>query len=64
MLSYWQNVKEITINAILSSGKTGQLVIYGERVNWGAKASPIFHPLSQYPFPSIFTIVNESEGPL
>ena len=57
MLEFWQNGKKIEITAIYGNGRVGQMVIFGERVNWGPKPSPTLEPLSPYPCPSIFTIV-------
>lgn len=62
MLSFWRNGKEIEIKAIYGKGKVGQMVIYGERVDWGVNPDPMKYPLSQYSSPSIFTIVEKVEG--
>lgn len=62
MLEFWQNGKKIEISAIYSKGKVGQMVIFGERVDWGVNPDPTKNPLSQYPCPSIFTIVEKQEG--
>ena len=59
MLGFWQNGKKIEVNAIFDKGKVGQLVIFGERVEWGVNPDPTESPLSQYPCPSIFTIVEK-----
>lgn len=48
--------------SIHRSGKVGQMVIYGERVNWGVNPDPTKNPLSQYTCPSFFTIVEKQEG--
>ena len=62
MLEFWQNGKKIEVNAIYGKGKVGQMVIYGQRCDWGANPNPTIAPLSQYPCPSIFTIVEKVEG--
>lgn len=62
MLEFWQNGKKIEVNAIYSEGKVGQMVIFGQRVDWGENPDPIEKPLSQYSCPSIFTIVEKQEG--
>lgn len=62
MLEFWQNGKKIEIEAIYGKGKVGQMVIFGQRVGWGENPDPIKQPLSQYPCPSIFTIVEKQEG--
>lgn len=61
MLEFWQNGKKIEINAIYSKGNIGQMVIFGQRVDWGVNPSPTQRPLSQYSCPSIFTIVEKNE---
>ena len=60
MLEFWQNGKKIKIDAIYSKGKVGQLVIYGQRVDWGSNPNSRLKPLSQYPYLSIFTIVEKN----
>lgn len=62
MLEFCQNGNWIRINAIYGKGKVGQMVIFGERVDWGANPDPVKNPLSQYTCPSIFTIVEKEEG--
>ena len=62
MLEFWQNGKKIEIDAIYGKGKVGQMVIFGQRVDWGVNPDPTEYPLSQYPYPSIFTIVDKQEG--
>ena len=62
MLEFWQNGKKIEVNAIYGKGKVGQMVIFGQRVDWGVNPDPTESPLSQYPCPSIFTIVEKQEG--
>ena len=62
MLSFWQNGKEIEVKAIYGNGKVGQTVIFGQRVDWGVNPDTTKYPLSQYPCPSIFTIVEKIEG--
>lgn len=62
MSEFWQNGKKIAVSPIASKGKVGQMVIFGSRVDWGLTPDPIEKPLSQYPFPSIFTIVEKKEG--
>ena len=62
MLEFWQNGKKIEISAIYNKGKVGQMVIFGERVDWGVNPDPTKKPLSQYTCPSIFTIVEKQEG--
>ena len=64
MLEFWQNGKKIEVNAIYGKGKVGQMVIYGQRCDWGANPNPTIAPLSQYPCPSVFTIVEKKEGNL
>lgn len=61
MLEFWQNGKKIEINAIYSKGNIGQMVIFGQQVDWGVNPSPTQRPLSQYSCPSIFTIVEKNE---
>lgn len=61
MLEFWHNGKKIEINAIYSKGNIGQMVIFGQRVDWGVNPSPTHRPLSQYSCPSIFTIVEKNE---
>ena len=61
MLEFWQNGKKIEINAIYDKGKVGQMVIFGERVDWGANPNPTIEPLSQYPYLSIFKIVEKNQ---
>ena len=62
MLSFWQQGKEIAVKPIYGKGKVGQMVIFGERVDWGINSDPIKYPLSRYSYPSIFTIVEKVEG--
>ena len=62
MLEFWQNGKKIEVKAIYSNGKVGQTVIFGQRVDWGVNPDTTKYPLSQYPCPSIFTIVEKIEG--
>ena len=62
MLEFWQDGKKIELNAIYDKGKVGQMVIYGQRCDWGKKTNPTIVPLSQYPCPSIFTIMEKKEG--
>ncbi len=62
MFEFWQNGKKIEVKAIDSKGKVGQMVIFGERVDWGVNPDPTKKPLSQYTCPSIFTIVEKQEG--
>ena len=62
MLEFWQNGMKIGIDAIYENGKVGQTVIYGQRCNWGEKNNPTIDPLSHYPCPSIFTIVEKKGG--
>lgn len=62
MLEFWQNGKKIEVKAIYGNGKVGQTVIFGQRVDWGLNTDPTKYPLSQYPCPSIFTIVEKQEG--
>lgn len=64
MLEFWQNGKKIEVNAIYGKGKVGQMVIYGQRCDWGTNPNPTIAPLSQYPCPSVFTIVEKKEGNL
>ena len=59
MLEYWQNGKQMHLFGIGSKGKEGQIVILGERVDWGSNPNPIVKPLAQYPYLSIFTIVEK-----
>ena len=61
MLEFWQNGKANQIFGIGTSGKVGQSVIYGDRVDWGVNPDPIKYPLSQYPSPSLFTILEKKE---
>ena len=61
MLEFWQNGKANQIFCIGTSGKVGQSVIYGDRVDWGVNPDPIKYPLSQYPSPSLFTILEKKE---
>lgn len=60
MLNFWQNGKEVGISAISGNGKVGQLIILGERIDWGL--NPTKYPLSKYPFLSTFTILEKKEG--
>ena len=62
MLEFWQKGKKIEVKAIYSNGKVGQTVIFGQRVDWGVNPDTTKYPLSQYPCPSIFTIVEKIEG--
>ena len=62
MLEFWKDGKKIELRAIYEKGKVGQMVILGERVNWGVNPDPSKKPLSQYTYPSIFTIVEKVEG--
>lgn len=62
MLKFMQNGKKIEVNAIYDKGKVGQTVIFGQFVDWGVNPDPTEYPLSQYPCPSIFTIVEKQEG--
>ncbi len=62
MLEFWQNGKKIGIMAIYGDGKVGQMVIFGQRVDWGVDPDTTKYPLSQYHCPSIFTIVERKEG--
>ena len=64
MLELWQqngNEIKITVNPISDKGKVGQMVIFGVRVDWGVDSNPTEYPLSQYPYPSIFTIIKKVE---
>lgn len=62
MLSLLKNGKEIRIEAIYDKGNVGQMVILGEVDSWDLILNPIRYPLSQYPCPSIFTIVEKHNG--
>ena len=59
MLEYWQNGERMYLLGIGSEGKEGQIVILGSRVDWGSDPNPKVKPLSQYPYLSIFTIVEK-----
>ena len=61
MLEFLKNGKKIEVDAIYGNGEVGQQVIYGQRYDWGANPNPKIAPLSQYPCPSIFTIVEKIE---
>lgn len=63
MLRYWKNGKEVIIEAIYSKGRIGQIVILGEKVDWGKSTNSKANPLSQYPYLSVFTIVSISTHP-
>ena len=58
MLSYWKNGKEVIVNSIYSDGRIGQVLILGENVDWGKSPDYKKHPLSKYPYLSVFTIVS------
>lgn len=62
MLEFWQNGKKIEVKAIYDKGTVGQMVIFGQRVDWDVNPVPTKYPLSQYSCPSIFTIVEKVEG--
>lgn len=62
MLEFYKNGKMITVYEIGDKGQVGQTVIFGNRVDWGVTPDPTKYPLSQYPCPSIFTIVEKQEG--
>lgn len=62
MLEFWQNGEKIEVKAIYGKGTVGQMVIFGQRVDWGVNPDPTKKPLSQYTCPSIFTIVEKVEG--
>lgn len=62
MLKFWKNCERVEIESIGSKGKVGQMVIFGHRMDWGVNPDPTKYPLSQYPYPSIFTIVEKQEG--
>lgn len=62
MLEFWKDGKKIEVRAIYEKGKVGQMVILGEKIYWGENPDPIEKPLSQYNYPSIFTIVEKVEG--
>lgn len=62
MLEFLQNGKKIEVRAIYGKGTVGQMVIFGQRVDWGVNPDPTESPLSQYSCPSIFTIVEKVEG--
>ena len=62
MLEFLQNGKKIKVNAIYGEGKLGQMVIFGQRVDWGVNPDPMEYPLSKYSCPSIFIIVEKIEG--
>lgn len=62
MLEFWQNGKKIEVKGIYDNGKVGQMVIFGQRIDLGVNPDSTKYPLSQYPCPSIFTIVEKKEG--
>ncbi|MBO5179988.1 MAG: hypothetical protein J6B87_06560 [Clostridia bacterium] len=61
MLEFWRNGERIAIEAIGYTGKVGQLVVYAKYFNCPEPTER--HPLSMYPCPSIFTIVELGESP-
>lgn len=63
MLKYWKDGKEVIINPIYSAGQVGQVIILGEKVDWGESPNAEKYPLCQYPYLSLFTIVGISTHP-
>lgn len=61
MLEFWQNGKKIAIEAIGYTGKVGQLVVYAK--HYDCPTPTKCYPLSMYPCPSIFTIVELGSSP-
>lgn len=57
MLEFYKDGKPVKISPIYSDGQVSQMVIYGQNVDWGPSATPESKPLSQYPAPSIFKIL-------
>lgn len=57
MLEFYKDGKPVRIKPIYSDGQSYQMVIYGQNVDWGPRATPESNPLSQYSAPSIFKIL-------
>jgi len=58
MLEFWKDGKRFELEAVYGKAEVGDLLIYGQNVNWG-NASPESHPLSQYEAPALFTVVDK-----
>lgn len=63
MLSYWKDGKEIILSPIGRTGVIGQIVILGEKVDWGKIPDTKEYPISLYPYLSVFTIINKNTHP-
>lgn len=61
MLNYWKDGKEIIVPSIGENGRVGQVLILGEKVEWGTGSFTSKNPLSKYPYLSVFTIVSNNE---
>ena len=61
MLSYWKDGKEIILPSISSEGRVGQILILGEKVDWGKGSWTLKNPLSNYSYLSVFTITLKNE---
>ena len=59
MLEFYKDGKRVELRAIHGNGQVGQMLIYGEKVNWGPNSSS---PLAQYQCPSIFKILEIGKG--
>lgn len=61
MLNYWKDGKEIIVPSIGKTGRVGQVLILGEKVDWGKSSFNSKNPLTNYPYLSVFTIVLKNE---
>ena len=62
MLEFYKDGKPVSIKPICSNGNLGQMVIYGQKVDWGPRATSTSAPLSQYQSPSVFKITEIGKG--
>jgi len=61
MPKYWKDGKENKVRAIYRNGRVGQVVIL-DNVSYGNSPDFDKYPLARYPQPTIFTIVEKTEG--
>ncbi|MDR1754182.1 MAG: hypothetical protein LBR74_04660 [Eubacterium sp.] len=62
MLERWKGGQWEALYGIGSRGYIGQVVVYGQRVDFGKNPDPVENPLAFYPYPSVFTITEKAEG--
>ena len=62
MLNYWKDGKEIIVPSVGEDGREGQVLILGEKVDWGKTSFNSKNPLTNYPYLSVFTIVLKNKA--